>query len=199
MSSKRTVLLLTVVAALILLVASFRPWVSGSSSDPVLAGTPLSASGSQAIPGLLSLAMALPAAGVAAATTGVWPRRIALLGYAVVLGVVGALVVRALLSPAGVLEPVAASSAGRTGDLPVEAAVTIWPWIALVGVLVGALAWVGAVRGQRDWGGLGRRYAAPDTDRAGSRGERVSSDWDRLSVGEDPTLDEPGDEEQVST
>ena len=155
MTSKRTVLLLTVVAALILLVASFRPWVR--------------------------------------------PRRIALLGYAVVLGVVGALVVRALLSPAGVLQPVAASSAGRTGDLPVEAAVTIWPWITLVGVLVGALAWVGAVRGQRDWGGLGRRYAAPDTDRAGSRGERVSSDWDRLSVGEDPTLDEPGDEEQFST
>lgn len=191
MSSKRTVVLLTLAAGLALLVASFRPWVTGSSSDPVLAGTPLTALGSDAAPGLLSLATAVLAAGVAAVTTGPLARRIALVGYAAVLALVGGLALRALASPAGVLGPLAAAEAGRTGTLTVTAQATVWVGVALLGVLLGVGALAGAVRGQRSWGGLGARYES-DSDVPGDRGERVSSAWDELSAGRDPT-DEAGD------
>jgi hypothetical protein len=64
--------------------------------------------------------------------------------------------------------------------------VTAWPWLALVGVVLLVACAVGGWVGSRRWQGLGARYETP-TDRAGARGQRVASDWDRLDAGEDPT------------
>ncbi len=191
MSSKRAVVLLSLGAGLALLVASFRPWITGVSTDPVLAGTPLQALGSDAVPGLLSLAMAVLAGGFAVVTTGPVARRISLVAYAVVLLLVGGLTARALMDADAVLGPLAATQAGRSGSLPVSATSTMWGWLAVLGVLLGLVALVGAGRGQRSWTGLGARFEA-DRDVAGDRGERVSSAWDELSAGRDPT-DEAGD------
>jgi hypothetical protein len=116
-------------------------------------------------------------------------RVVALLAWAgsVAAGVV--LVVRVLADPAGVLGPVAAARVGRTGSVESVAGATAWPWVALGGLLVTVLALATAVVGSRRWGGLSARYDAPGGDEhvAGPRGERVTSAWDELSAGRDPT------------
>jgi hypothetical protein len=101
--------------------------------------------------------------------------------------------VRVILDPEGVLGPVAASRVGRTGSVETVAEPTAWPYLALLGCAVALLGLVGALVGLRRWGGPSRRYDAPQAssggagDVAGPRGERVTSDWDALSAGRDPT------------
>ncbi len=70
------------------------------------------------------------------------------------------------------------------------AAATVWPWLALLGVAVSVGALAAALVGRRRWGGPSRRYDSPATGDghvAGARGERVTSAWDELSQGRDPT------------
>jgi uncharacterized membrane protein (TIGR02234 family) len=189
-TSKRTVILLSALAGLLLVIASFRPWITGTSTDVVLGGTPLTALGSQAVPGLLSLGLLVVAAAVALVTAGRLGRAIGLLAYAAALALVLGLTLRALTSPHAILGPIAGTAAGRAGSLPVTTAMSIWPRVALAGALLGALAWGAALLGSRTWTGLGARYEQRGNDVAGSRGERVDRAWDELSAGRDPTLDD---------
>ena len=53
-------------------------------------------------------------------------------------------------------------------------------------VVLTTLAGLAALAGARRWAGLSSTYEAPARSR-----ERVVSDWDRLSLGEDPTRDNP--------
>lgn len=114
------------------------------------------------------------------------------------LAVAGALGAAALATwvladPSGRLGPLAATAVGRTGTLPVTAHVTGWAWTGLLaayGLLGTSL--LGAL-GVRRWPGPTSRYDAPvarsgsDAGRARLRGERVATEWDRLTAGEDPT------------
>ena len=52
-------------------------------------------------------------------------------------------------------------------------------------MVTGVLAWRGVTR----WPLPSAAYDRPDAERPGRRGERVATDWERLSGGEDPTTD----------
>ena len=189
LTGRGPVALFALLGAGVVLLAGLRPWVSGQVEDAVLGGSLVTADGAEVAPGLAAVALALAAAVVAAVAAGRVARVLALVVWACCLLGAGALVVRVLLDPSGVLGPVAAARVGRTGSVPAEASATVWPWLAVLGLLLAAAALVLAVLGRSRWGGPSRRYERPsgDGDVAGSRGERVSSAWDDLSAGRDPT------------
>jgi uncharacterized membrane protein (TIGR02234 family) len=188
LAGKGPVVLLALMGAGGLLVAGFRPWVTGAVDDPVLGATRIEAAGTQVAPGLSALALTLAAAAVAVVATGRVARVVALLAWAGALVTAAALTGRVLADPAAALGPAAAARVGRTGSVESVADATIWPWVALAALVVGAAALVAAVLGSRRWSGLSRRYEVPAGGAAaGPRGERVSSDWDELSAGRDPT------------
>ncbi|HYN30513.1 MAG TPA: Trp biosynthesis-associated membrane protein [Dermatophilaceae bacterium] len=214
LTGKAGMVLLALLGAAVVVVAASRPWVTGRVSDAVLGTSTLSATGGESAPGLVALALVVAAAALAVVTTGRVARTVALvLHLGAVLGAI-ALTVRVLLDPEGVLGPRAAAAAGRTGSLPTTAATTAWPWVALAGLAVALGSWVLALAGRRRWGGLSSRYDAPagearepgEAGKAGdasaggpptaasqgARGERVSSQWDQLSAGIDPTDVGPG-------
>lgn len=190
LTGKGPVALLALLGAGVVLVAGFRPWVSGTVADAVLGGSRVEATGSEVAPGLSAIALAVAAATVAVVAAGRVGRTVALVLWAGCLVVAGALTVRVLADPSGALGPVAATRVGRTGTVEAVASATAMPWVALLGVLVAALALGCALVGARRWAGPSRRYEAPGAAEghvAGRRGERVTSDWDDLSAGRDPT------------
>ncbi len=186
---KGPVALLGLAGAGALLVLGFRPWVEGAVDDAVLGASRVSATGAEVAPGLSAVALVLAAAVVAVVATGRVARVVALVLWAGSLVAAAVLVVRVLADPAGVLGPVAAARVGRTGSVEAVAHPTAWPWLALVAVLLAAVSLVGALLGVRRWAGPSSRYDVPTGDEhvAGPRGERVTSDWDELSAGRDPT------------
>jgi uncharacterized membrane protein (TIGR02234 family) len=187
---KGVVALLSLLGALGILVSGFRPWVTGSVDDAALAGTQISATGAEVAPGLSAVALAVGAAAIAVVAAGRIARAVAVVAYAVCLGLALALTVRVLADPSGVLGPVAAARVGRTGSVDAVASATAWPWIALLAAALALFGLVGAAVGLRTWGGPASRYEAPGAGAeqvAGPRGERVASDWDELSAGRDPT------------
>jgi uncharacterized membrane protein (TIGR02234 family) len=189
LSSKGGVVLLSLLGAGLLLVSTFRPWVTGAVND-VLGATVLSATGAEVAPGLSAVALAIAAAAIAMVAAGRIARTVAVVADAVCVAVAVGLAGRVLLDPEGVLGPVAAARVGRTGSVETVAATTVWPWVALVACAIALAGLAGALVGMRRWGGPTRRYEVPDGTTAvaaGPRGERVASDWDELSSGRDPT------------
>jgi uncharacterized membrane protein (TIGR02234 family) len=190
LSRKGLVALLALVGATGMLVSAFRPWVTGAVDDAVLGATQVSATGAEVAPGLSAVALAVAAAAIAVVAAGRVARVVAAIAYAVCLVLAVGLAVRVIADPAGVLGPVAASRVGRTGSVEAVAQATAWPWVALLAAAVAFLGLGGAVVGLRAWGGPSQRYEAPDRSAgevAGPRGERVTSQWDELSAGRDPT------------
>ncbi len=189
MTGKGAVVLLGLAGSGALLVVGFRPWVEGAVDDPVLGASRVTATGADVAPGLSAVALVLAAAVVAVVATGRLARVVALAVWAAALVAAAALTVRVLVDPAAVIGPVAAARVGRTGSVEAVADVTAWPWLALLAVAVAALAWVAALAGVRRWAGPSQRYEVRPADGhvAGPRGERVTSDWDELSAGRDPT------------
>lgn len=188
-----TTVALAVVGAAILLVSASRIWASGTVDDAVLGTSTVSGQGSDVAPGLVALSLAAVAAAIVTTTSGRITRVVTVAVEGLCAVVLAALALRVLLDPSAVLGQVAASSTGRTGSIPTTAAPTVWPWIALLGAVLLGTASATAAVGMRHWRGLSQRYEAPGQDgqgqRAGSRGERVPSEWDRLSAGDDPTED----------
>ena len=116
---------------------------------------------------------------VASAASGPRVRVVALVltALAALAGI--ASVARMLLDPDSVLGPIAAAAAGRTGSLETTSDVGAWPWVAILGFVLAALALGGLATARRAARGLPSRYDAP--------GRPPQSDWDQLSAGEDPT------------
>lgn len=191
LTDKSTVVLLAVLGAAVLLVSGGRTWVTGTVDDAVLGASRIEGTGSEVASGVIALALAAGAAALVTATSGAVVRRVTvvLLGLAG-LGL-GFYVVRVLLDPGAALGAVAARATGRTGTIETSASVTVWAWVAAGAVLLLLLSGACALVGARRWSGLSSRYDAPEADgvapAAGSRGERVASDWERLTAGEDPT------------
>lgn len=181
------VVLLTLVAALLLIASGSRTWVTGTTADAVLGSASVSAKGTEVVAGLAALALAAAAAAVAAATAGRVGRWLAVGALCLVaLGLAAELVVF-VADPGDALGRVAAKQLGRTGTMATHAALGSWPWLAVAAAVLLLAAAGFAAAGTRSWGGLGRRYEKGDTDQAGPRGQRVRSDWERLDSGEDPT------------
>ncbi len=192
LTRKPVVVLLAIAAGIVLLAAGRADWITGTA-DGVAGPVFAVANGTEAAPGLAGLALVAMAAAVAATTSGRiarWVSVVALLGVAA--GVI-ALSLRAVLDAPGVLGSVAAAHSGATGTLEATGSATIWPWVAVAAALLLVVAATGAVVGGRRWGALGGRYERPvgaEGDQVGGdRGERVDSDWDRVTRGDDPSVD----------
>jgi uncharacterized membrane protein (TIGR02234 family) len=195
-TSKRTVLVLVLVSASVVLVSGSREWVSGSVDDVALGATALHGRGSDLAPGALAAALVGLASAVAAATSGRVVRIVAACA-ALLAAVLGATVVISVLAdPGGALGKLAAAGTGRSGTLAAHARVGGWAWVALAAMLVMGVGGLGALVGGRRWRGLSGAYDAPVSGEAhqpSSAGEPApgqESAWDRLSRGEDPTAEQ---------
>jgi hypothetical protein len=183
LTSKRTVLVMVVTAAAVILVSGSGEWVSGSVNDVGLGASALHGRGSDLAPGALAAALVGMASAVTAATAGRVVRRVAACS-ALLAAVLGALVVTAvLLDPGSALGTLAAGGTARSGTLVSNDRVGGWPWVALAAMVVMGIGSVGALVGGRSWHGLSNRYDA------GQPAAAHGSAWDQLSRGEDPTAE----------
>lgn len=176
-------------SALLAAITAGRPWVRGTVDDAMVGGSLQEATGQEAVTGFVALGLVVLAGAVAAAATRRIGRRVAAVILLVTALAMAGLVLRVLLDPGAVLGAIAAASTGRTGALSAAGQATVWAYLAILpglGALgTAALAW----RGARAWPEPSAAYDRPGTERPGRRGERVATDWDRLSEGEDPTTD----------
>ena len=187
--SRPGTIVLAAVTALLAVILAGRPWITGTVDDAMIGGSLQSVTGTDAVTGLVALGLVILAGSVAAAATRSVGRRVAAVFVLLTSLGMAALVVRVLLDPSGILGAMTASATGRTGSLTADGAATVWPYLALVppllGLVVAALAW----RGATAWPLPSSAYDRPGSERPGQRGERVATDWELLSEGEDPTTD----------
>lgn len=192
LTRKLVVVLLSIAAGIVLLAAGRAEWITGTV-DGIAGPVRASAVGTEAAPGLAGLALVAMAAAIAATTSGRIARWVCIIALAAVGGGVIALSLRAVLDAPSVLGGVSATHSGTTGELEAAASATGWPWVAVVAAVLLLVAAAGAAVGSRTWGSLGGKYERPTGEDAaevgGSRGERVDSDWDRVTRGDDPSVD----------
>jgi uncharacterized membrane protein (TIGR02234 family) len=202
LTSKRMVLFLMLTSASVILISGSRVWVSGSAGDAVLGASVLHGRGSDIAPGALAAALVGLASAVAAATAGSVVRVIAAWSamLAAVLG--GVVIISIVTDPGGVLGTLAAAGTGRSGSVVAHGHTGIWAWVALSATLVMGFGGLCALVGASRWKGLSSRYDPPVVDQTsqttqtsqlgstGDLGRRRELEWDQLSRGEDPTIEQ---------
>lgn len=185
LSSKRTVLVVMLVAASIVLISGSQDWVSGSTGDIGFGAGALHGKGSDVAPGALAAALVGLASAVVAATSGRVVRAVAAL-CAVMAAVLGATVtISVLVDPGGALGRLAAAGTGRSGTRPAHGQAGGWAWAGLFALIVMGVGALGALIGRHRWRGLSARYDA------GEPAAAHRSVWDQLSQGQDPTVEKP--------
>lgn len=193
LTSKRTVLVLVLAAASVVLLSGSQEWVSGSVDDVVLGPGALHGTGSEVAPGALAAALVGLASAVVAATSGRVVRVVAACS-ALLAGLLGAAVVLSvLLDPGGALGRLAAAGTGRSGILEARGQAGAWAWAALAATAGMVLGGLGALAGRRRWRGLSGRYdvaapvaVSPPAEPAAPPASSAAI-WDQISRGEDPT------------
>lgn len=195
MLRKRTLVILLLLGAALLLVASTQVWadfrlVPGSATVSDVAVT-----GQQSAPALMPIGIALIAASVTLSIAGRVLRLVIALVSALLAGGVAVLCIRRvfgssseLVASAGApLSEVTGLGASDHAGLVAEAHLTIWPAIAAAAaVFIAIVAVVVAVVGG-SWATGGRKYdSAPRPDTGAGRTDRIS-DWDAISEGHDPS------------
>lgn len=180
-------ILIAGLTALLAVVLAGRPWITGTVDDAMIGGSVQTVTGAESVTGIVALGLVILAGAVAAAATRRLGRRVSAVFILLTAVGMAALVLRVIVDPSDILGSMAASATGRTGSLTADGAATVWAYLALVppllGVIVAALAW----RGASAWPLPSSAYDRPDSERPGQRGERVTTDWERLTAGEDPT------------
>ena len=193
LTSKRMVLALVMLCAVLILISGSREWVSGSADNAVLGASVLHGRGSEVAPGALAAALVGLASAVAVATSGTVVRFIAACTALLAAVLCTAVVIAVLVDPGAALGSLAAAGTGRSGSVAANGRAGAWAWVALAAALVMGVAALGAMVGARRWRGLSSRYDAPV---AGNGPQGQTSDepapghdsaWDQLSRGEDPT------------
>lgn len=183
--TKRSVILLSLIAGLLALVASGRAWIDGSLNDGVIASSAVKVTGNQAVPGYFGIALVATAGVLAAATAGRiarWPA--AVVALIASLGLI-AITVKVLLDPASAVKSRMTTVTGHTGEAVAHGTFTPWFWVATFAGLLSVMASLLALTGVRRWAGLSSRYDAP-ADATDVRAS-TTSDWDLMSAGIDPT------------
>ncbi|WP_201516938.1 Trp biosynthesis-associated membrane protein [Gulosibacter hominis] len=192
---QRASMLLVLAGALAGLVTTLLPWVTAHADG----GQQLSASADVANPATLALSLAGLASAAALWLIGRWPRIV--LGVLLVLiGIAGVMTV-ATMADAQVLQralerqlqldPAGALNSGA--DL--MPARTFAPWLAMLGGVLLAIGGALTAATAQLWKGGGRRYAVAGGGAASEPAAQTKADvrvdqWDALSAGEDPTLDD---------
>jgi hypothetical protein len=182
LASKRTVLVLVLAAASVVLASGSREWVSGSVDDVVLGAGALHGKGSDVAPGALAAALVCLASAVVTATSGRVVRLVAACCGLMAAALGAIVVILVLVDPGGALGKLAAVGTGRSGTLAAHGQAGGWAWAALAAMLVMGAGSLGALAGWRRWRGLSSRYDAASPSR-----QHLSA-WDQLSRGEDPTV-----------
>jgi Tryptophan-associated transmembrane protein (Trp_oprn_chp) len=184
LTSKRTVLVVIVAAASIILVSGSREWVSGSVDDAALGASALHGRGSDIASGALAAALVGLTSAVVAATSGRVVRVVAACS-ALMAALLGAtVIISVLVDPGGALGRLAAAGTGRSGTLAAHGRVGSWAWAGLAAMFVMGLGALGALVGGPRWRGLSSRY---DGGEPAPEDAPAASAWDKLSRGEDPT------------
>lgn len=184
LSSKRTVIILALAAAVIALVSSGRTWVTGTLNDGVLSNSGVHVTGNQAVPGYAVIALVSCAGLLAAATAGRivrWPAAVISCIASIAMVVLACLTLR---DPDSALKGRMTAVTGHNGEAVARGEFTVWFWVSVFGALLSLVASGLGLIGLRRWRGLSSRYEAPVAGAAESSGE---SDWDLMSRGVDPT------------
>jgi len=212
LTGRRPVLLLTLLGALLILLAGTRTWATVTLAGSFLGLSELTVSGRGAAPAVIAIALAVGAAVIVLAVSGRVVRLLVAAGLVIAGAVVVVTGVRFARDPgrAVVLAlrdslHVATGSSSWSGGTAVD--FSIWPWAAAIGGALVLLAGLLGVIGGRSWSGPARRYeratGSPGSGPAGSAGPGASAGsntgadpavsvapaatWDALSRGEDPT------------
>ncbi|MFD8750985.1 TIGR02234 family membrane protein [Kitasatospora sp. NPDC059577] len=181
--SRRTLgvmLLLTVLSAVLVLTAAGRTWAEGRAGtlDVSVTGGAISE-----LPGGLAL-VGLAAAVAVFAVRGAG--RIAVGALTLLAGIGAAAASVAGAGDTAALDGEAARKLALSGSAATEVSHTAWPWVALVGGVLLALAGLLTLRYGRGWPAMGSRYEAP-TRKAPARADTPGDLWKALDRGEDPT------------
>lgn len=184
LSSKRTVIVLALAAAVLALVSSGRTWVTGTLNDGVLSNSGVDVTGNQAVPGYVVIALVACAGLLAAATAGRivrWPSAVISLAASIAMVVLTCLT---LSDPASALKSRMTAVTGHNGESVARGELTMWFWVAVFGALLSLVASLLGLIGLRRWHGLSSRFEAPAD---GAIEASRESDWDLMSRGVDPT------------
>ena len=168
---------LVVLAALLVLAATVisgsRVWLRGTSAESGLAGGVVTATGAQAVPGLVALGLVIGAATVAAAAGGRVVRRVTLVVAILAASGLAFAVVRGVNTADATLGRLAADASGRAGVVPVSAQVSAWPWLVVVAAIVACTALVAGLVGSGSWRGLGAPTGTAREDQSGTSSEHL--------------------------
>ncbi|WP_145906615.1 TIGR02234 family membrane protein [Kitasatospora viridis] len=181
--SLAVMLLLIVLGAVLVLWAVGRTWASGKVS-----GLDVGATGSDitGAPGALAL-VGLASAVAVFAVRGVGR---VVLGLLVVLAGAGTALAAGLgAGDSAAIDADAAKKLGLTGVTAEQVSHSAWPWLAVLGGVLLALAGLLTVLRGRGWPSMGARYEAPTAKRAPApKDAGTPADlWKALDRGEDPT------------
>ncbi|MFJ9456190.1 TIGR02234 family membrane protein [Kitasatospora sp. NPDC101447] len=185
--SRRTLgvmLLLTVLSAVLVLTAAGRTWAEGRAGtlDVAVTGGRISE-----LPGGLAL-VGLAAAVAVFAVRGAGRLAVGALTLFAGIGAAAASVAGA--GDTAALDAEAARKLALTGSAATGVSHTAWPWVALVGGVLLALAGLLTLRYGRGWPAMGSRYEAPTGKapaRTAAKAETPGDLWKALDRGEDPT------------
>ncbi|MFJ7246081.1 TIGR02234 family membrane protein [Kitasatospora sp. NPDC098652] len=173
-------LLLTVLSAVLVLTAAGRTWAEGRAGtlEVSVTGGKISE-----LPGGLAL-VGLAAAVAVFAVRGAGRLAVGALTLLAGLGAAAASVAGA--SDTAALDSAASGKLALAGSTATEVAHTGWPWVALAGGLLLAVAGLITLRYGRGWPAMGSRYEAP-TRKAPAKADTPGDLWKALDRGEDPT------------
>lgn len=192
---QRASMLLVLAGALAGLVTTLLPWVTAHADG----GQQLSASADVANPATLALSLAGLASAAALWLIGRWPRIV--LGVLLVLIGIAGVVTVATMADAQVLQralerQLQLDPAGAlNGGADLMPARTVAPWLAMLGGVLLAIGGALTAATAQLWKGGGRRYAVAGGGAGSEPAAQTKADvrvdqWDALSAGEDPTLDD---------
>ncbi|MFE7559120.1 TIGR02234 family membrane protein [Kitasatospora sp. NPDC057500] len=177
-------LLLTALGVVLVLTAAGRVWAEGTAGtlEVSVTGGKISE-----LPAGLAL-VALAAAVAVFAVRGAGRLAVGVLTLLAGLGAAAAAVAGA--GDTAALDAEAARKLALTGSAATGVGHTAWPWVALLGGLLLAVAGLLTVRFGRGWPAMGSRYEAPGGKAPAKRKAAAESPadlWKALDRGEDPT------------